>query len=96
MSQEEFLKRLELLMGTAEKLALHLNAQTDDAMDLIFQLQEERRRFAIIADALSRKLFEKAITQMIDEERESQARAKSKRSGGGFDLKNGKQGLKAS
>ena len=76
--------RLERGLKKVTKLAFHLRAQTDDAMNLIFQLQEERRRLATVADALSRKLFEKAINEWVEEERELQQRLRNPRTTGGF------------
>ena len=91
MTEEEFLRRherltdrLERLMETNKQLALYLNAQIDDTTNLTYQLQEERRRFATIADVLSRKLFEKAIHEWVDEERERQRRMRNPRTTGGF------------
>ena len=84
-------ERLELIVDRFERglkkvteLAFHLHAQTDDAMGLIAELQEERDRLATIADALSRKLFEKAIHECVGEERELQQRLKNPRTTGGF------------
>ncbi len=76
--------RLERGLKKVTELAFHLRAQTDDAMNLIFQLQEERRRLATVADALSRKLFEKAINEWVEEERELQQRLRNPRTTGGF------------
>ena len=84
MSEKKFLERHERLVEQLERLVLHLNAQTDDAMGLISQLQEERKRFATIADVLTRKLFEKAINEWVDEERERQRRMRNPRTTGGF------------
>ena len=76
---EQMLARFERLVPTAEKLALILNDQTDDARELCMRL-------AAICDALSRKLFEKAIHEWVEEERQRKESLKSNRSGGGFDL----------
>ncbi len=84
MTEEKFFQRNEQLVEQLERLVLHLNEQTDDAMGLIFQLQEERKRFATIADALTRKLFEKTINEWVDEERERQRRMRNPRTTGGF------------
>lgn len=74
---ERVVDRLEFLLPTAENLVVHLNAQTDDAMEIIMRLES-------VADALSRKLFEKAINEWVDEERQLQQRLKNPRTTGGF------------
>lgn len=86
---EQMLARFERLVPTAEKLALMLNSQTDDAREVCMRLEA-------ICDALSRKLFEKAIHEWVEEERQRKESLKSNRSGGGFDLKETPEGaLKA-
>ncbi len=76
---EQMLARVERLVPTVEKLALILNDQTDDAREVCMRLEA-------ICDALSRKLFEKAIHEWVEEERQRNESLKSNRSGGGFDL----------
>jgi len=76
---EQVLVRFESLVPTAEKLALMLNNQTDDALELCMRLEA-------VCDALSRKLFEKAIHERVEEERQRKKSLKSNRSGGGFDI----------
>ena len=44
-------------------------------------------RLEFIANLISRKEFEKAINQMVDEERERQERLKDKRKLGGFNVR---------
>ena len=83
---EQTLSRLERLVPTAEKLALMLNDQTDDALELCMRLEA-------ICNAFSRKLFEKAINDRIEEERQRKERLKAKRSGGGFELKDSPDGV---
>jgi len=86
---EQMLTRFESLVPTVEKLALMLNSQTDDAREMSMRLKA-------ICDALSRKLFEKAIHEWVEEERQRKESLKSNRSGGGFDLKETPEGaLKA-
>ncbi len=63
---EQVADRLELLLSTAEKLSLHLSAQTDDAMGLISQLQELKRAFAFLLNRTSRAITEKAIWDQLD------------------------------
>ena len=74
---ERVADRLEILLPTAEKLVVHLDAQTDDATEIIMRLES-------VADALSRKLFEKAINEWVDEERQLQQRLKNPITTGGF------------
>jgi len=76
---EQMLARVERFVPTVEKLALILNDQTDDAREVCMRLEA-------ICDALSRKLFEKAIHEWVEEERQRKESLKSNRSGGGFDL----------
>ncbi len=76
---EQVLVRFESLVPTAEKLTLILNDQMDDALELCMRLEA-------VCDALSRKLFEKAIHEWVEEERQRKESLKSNRSGGGFDL----------
>ncbi len=56
---EQVLVRFESLVPTAEKLTLILNDQMDDALELCMRLEA-------VCDALSRKLFEKAIHKWVD------------------------------
>ena len=63
---ERVADRLELLLPTAQKLALHLNAQTDDSMGLICQLQELKRAFACLLNRTSRAITEKSIWDQLD------------------------------
>ena len=63
---ERVADRLEFLLPTAEKLALHLNAQTDDATGLIFELQELKRGFAFLLNRTSRAITEKAIWDELE------------------------------
>ncbi len=76
---EQMLARFERLVPTAEKLALILNDQMDDALELCMRLEA-------VCDALSRKLFEKAMHKWVEEEVQRKESLKSNRSGGGFDL----------
>ena len=76
---EQIVVRLESLVPTAERLALMLNSQTDDAFELCMRLEA-------VCDALSRKLFEKAMHKWVEEERQRKESLKSNRSGGGFDF----------
>ena len=73
---EKVVDRLEKLLPTAEKLALHLNAQTDDATSLIFQLLELNRGLAFLLNQTSIKLMEKNIHQLIGEYETTQERGK--------------------
>ena len=84
-------ERLELIVDRFERglkkvteLAFHLNAQADDAMGLIAELQEERKKFAMINNAITRKLWEKAINEWVEEERTKQQRMTNPRATGGF------------
>ena len=70
---EQTLSRLEKLVPTAEKLALMLNDQTNDALELCMRLEA-------ICNAFSRKMFEKAINEWVEEERQRKERLKAKRS----------------
>ena len=63
---EQVADRLEVLLPTAEKLALHLNSQTDEAFDLIYQLQELKRAFALLLNRASIATTRTAIQDQLD------------------------------
>ncbi|MDA2933438.1 hypothetical protein MYX82_03750 [Acidobacteria bacterium AH-259-D05] len=72
---EKITDRLEFLLPTAEKIALHLNAQTDDAMELIATLEEINRGGAMLLNGFSRSLMEKSIHEELDKWEQEQERS---------------------
>ncbi len=80
------LERLDLMVDRFERglkkvteLAFHLNAQTDDAMGLIAELQELKRAFALLLNRTSRSITEKAIWDQLEKYEEEEKHRKQYR-----------------
>ena len=64
-----------------------LTALTIARLDMVVDRYEAAtERLELLLDLLSKKLFEKAINKMIDEEQQRQSRAKDPSTTGGFNL----------
>jgi len=73
---ELIVDRFERGLKTVTEHAFHLKAQTEDATELIAELQELKRGFAFLLNRTSRAITEKAIWDQLDKFEKEEERRK--------------------
>ena len=73
--QEKLNAQLKRQLTTATQLCLHLNRQTNDAMELVATLLEINRGGAMLLNGFSKSLMEKSIHEELDKYEQEQERS---------------------